>query len=196
MQNALRWPLQRRSALLLLGQMGVGFALSACASTPGPSTPAGTPAPPSAPPTPVSGAAPLPFPPPTPGGPPPTVVGASSVLNSPVAGGPSGTPSPQPAAAIMISPDPRFDPGQVSISRGQTVQWRNGSRSPQTVTDDPARVSDKSKVALPPGAEPFDSGVINPGDTFTHSFSVAGDYQYVSLPFEAQNLVGRVTVQS
>src|SRR3979411_2498970 len=93
MQNTLRWPLQRRSALLLLGQRGVGFALRAGPSTPGPSPPPGTPAPPSAPPTPVSGAAPLPFPPPTPGGPPPTVVGASSVGNSPVAGGPCGTAS-------------------------------------------------------------------------------------------------------
>jgi plastocyanin len=95
----------------------------------------------------------------------------------------------------MITPDRRFDPSQVSVNRGQAVQWRNGSRSPQTVTDDPVRIADKSKIALPPGAEPIDSGVINPGDTFVHSFSVAGDYQYLSLPFEAQNMIGRVTVQ-
>jgi plastocyanin len=84
----------------------------------------------------------------------------------------------------------------MQVARGDTVQWRNASRNPQTVTDDPARVSDKSKIALPSGAEPFDSGVINPGDSFTHAFTVAGDYQYVSLPFESQNMIGRVMVRN
>jgi plastocyanin len=63
------------------------------------------------------------------------------------------------------------------------------------VTCDPARVSDPAHVALPPGAQPFDSGVINPNTTFMHTFDIVGEYQYVSLPFEAHNVFGHVTVQ-
>jgi plastocyanin len=63
------------------------------------------------------------------------------------------------------------------------------------VTCDPRLVSDPSKVILPPGAQPFDSGVINSNTTYSHTFDTPGDYQYVSLPFEAQNMTGRVTVQ-
>lgn len=172
-------------------------------------------------PSPVSGAAPLPLGAPTPGGPPPTVVGAPGAApvaqpnapgGFPVEGAASpvaspaaspapavaaavGTPTPQPAASVMITADLQFNPAQVTVAVGQSVQWRNASRSPQTVTDNPALVSDPSHVALPAGAQPFDSGVINSGQTFTHTFDVAGDYQYVSLPFESRNMTGRVTVQ-
>jgi plastocyanin len=92
----------------------------------------------------------------------------------------------------VIAPDRRFDPGTVAIERGQLVVWRNMSRNPQTVTCDPSRVSDASHIALPPGAEPFDSGVINPNSTFSHTFTVPGEYQYVSLPFETLGMIGQV----
>ncbi|HEV7665698.1 MAG TPA: plastocyanin/azurin family copper-binding protein [Chloroflexota bacterium] len=176
-------------------------------------------------PSPVSGAAPLPMGSPTVGGPPPTIVGAPSQGPAPqpnaVGGFPvegsaspiaspaaspgavqaaspvaaSGTPTPTPAATVLITADRRFDPPQVTIGRGQAVLWRNVGRSPQTVTCDPARVTDKSKVILPPGAQPFDSGVINSATSFSYTFDTPGDYQYVSLPFESQNMTGRVTVQ-
>jgi plastocyanin len=75
------------------------------------------------------------------------------------------------------------------------VLWRNAGRAAQTVTCDPARVTDPSKVVLPAGAQPFDSGVINPATSYSRTFDTPGDYQYVSLPFESQNMTGRVTVQ-
>jgi plastocyanin len=96
---------------------------------------------------------------------------------------------------VNISEVRGFDPPEVTIGPGQTVQWRNVGRSPQTVTCDPARISDKSSVILPPFAQPFDSGVINTNETFIHTFDVVGDYQYVSLPFETRHMVGRVSVQ-
>jgi plastocyanin len=171
--------------------------------------------------SPVVGAAPLPQPAPTPGGPPPTVVGSVStpapqpnaVGSFPNEGPPASpvavsaspaaspavavaSPSAQPAAAtVMLTPDHRFDPPQVTISRGQTVLWRNTSRNPQTVTCNPALASDPSHVVLPPGAQAFDSGVININTTYSHTFDTPGDYQYLSLPFEAQNMFGRITVE-
>lgn len=94
-----------------------------------------------------------------------------------------------------MTPDLHFNPAQVSINAGQTVAWRNTSRYPQTVTCDPRLVSDPSHVSLPPGAQAFDSGVINTNTTYSHTFDTPGTYQYVSLPFESQNMVGTVTVQ-
>jgi plastocyanin len=119
------------------------------------------------------------------------VEGAASPISSPA----PATSSSAAAANISITPDRRFDPPSVAIGRGQSILWRNTSRNPQTVTCDPARVADPSRVTLPPGAEPFDSGVINPNSTFFHTFTVAGDYQYISLPFEAFNMTGEVTAQ-
>ncbi len=78
---------------------------------------------------------------------------------------------------------------------GDTVAWVNQGRAPQTVTADPARVSDPSHAIVPPGAQPFDSGVINPGQTFTHRFEAPGDYTYTSLPYEQQGMIGHITVR-
>ena len=156
--------------------------------------------------SPVVGAAPLPIPPPTPGGLPPTPVGLSSTPqpNPAPAASPSAqpnviavvSPSAQPVAAtVMITTSRSFDPPLVSISRGQTVLWRNQSRNPQTVTCNPALASTATDVGVPSGASPFDSGVVNPNATFTYTFNTPGSYQYVSLPFEAQQMTGQITVE-
>lgn len=100
-----------------------------------------------------------------------------------------------PAAVVTLTADFRFDPAEVTVRVGQAVEWRNEGRSPQTVTADPARVEDPSHVALPAGAQPWDSGVLNAGDTFRYLFEVAGEYEYVSMPQEANGMLGRVIVQ-
>jgi plastocyanin len=115
---------------------------------------------------------------------------------SPVAAAkPAATPTPTPNATVSITPDRRFDPAQVSINVGETVLWRNTGRNPQTVTCDPIRATDKSHVALPAGADPFDSGVINANGSYSHRFDTAGSYTYFSIPFESQNMTGQVTVR-
>lgn len=143
----------------------------------------------------------------------PLAAGTPGAAGTPVAGGeiavtnpqqpaqPLATPvaatpvAPAPAATVTLTADFRFDPAEVTIRVGQAVEWRNAGRSPQTVTGDPARVRDKSLVALPAGAPPWDSGVLNYGDTFAQTFDVAGDYAYVSMPQEANGMTGRVVVQ-
>jgi plastocyanin len=71
----------------------------------------------------------------------------------------------------------------------------NAGRSPQTVTDDPARAADKKNALLPAGAQPWDSGVVGGGAQYTKVFDVPGDYVYFSIPAEGQGLVGRITVK-
>jgi plastocyanin len=209
----------RRWALATVGQLGLALAAAACApasnsqpsstataataqstATPARSvSPSASPAAVASPQSsPVVGAAPLPLPPPTPGGGPPTPVGVSgSPVPQPNAVAvASPSPSAQPvAASVAITADRQFSPALISVSRGQTVQWRNQSRSPQTVTCNPALASNASDVSLPGGAQAFDSGVINPNGTFSYTFSTPGSYQYLSLPFEAQKMFGQITVE-
>jgi plastocyanin len=108
---------------------------------------------------------------------------------------PTPAPTPQPAAAVTISRERGFDPAAVAISVGQAVLWRNEDRSPQTVTADPVLASDKSHVVLPPGAAPWGSSVLNPGDTYVQAFNAQGEYVYFSVTLEQQGVVGRVTVR-
>jgi plastocyanin len=168
---------------------------------------------------------PIPQPLPTVGGMAPTVVGAAppappSQLENPAtdgatpAGGsqapvqnpgappqPAATPgtpvagTPIPAATVTLTPEFRFDPAEVTIKAGEAVRWVNGGRSPQTVTDDPARAKDPSHAVLPSGAQSWDSGVLNAGDAYVHVFDVAGDYGYFSIPQEQAGMVGRVVVR-
>ena len=98
------------------------------------------------------------------------------------------------AATVTMAPAFEFVPNEVTISVGETVAWLNSGRSPQTVTCDPARVREEGLVQLPEGADPWDSGVINSGDSFTHTFDVAGEYVYASMNI-AVDMSGRVIVQ-
>ncbi len=56
-----------------------------------------------------------------------------------------------------------FDPIQLSVNAGDTVTWTNAGASPHAVTADDGS---------------FDSGLINPGDTFDMSFSTPRSYPY------------------
>jgi plastocyanin len=130
----------------------------------------------------------MPKPAPTQGGALPTVVGRATEVSSPTA-----TPSPLAAAQVMITVDRTFDPPTV-ISTGEAIEWVNLDRSPQTVTDDPAKVAAEGDAQLPAGASPIDSGVLNSGQSFIYRFDTPGTYTYTSLPGEQQGMLGRVVV--
>src|SRR4051812_19981447 len=133
---------------------------------------------------------------PTRGGMPPTVVGLASPVATAPAPSPSGGAMLSAAVQISITADRRFDPAQVTINQGETVQWVNDGRAPQTVTADPVRAQNPANVVLPADAQPWDSGVLNSSQIFTRTFDTPGTYQYVSLPDEGQGMVGQITVKS
>ncbi len=60
-----------------------------------------------------------------------------------------------------------FDQPNFSVNVGDTVTWTNTGSMPHTVT-----AADGS----------FDSGPINPGDTFSFTFSAPGTYNYACTP--------------
>jgi plastocyanin len=67
------------------------------------------------------------------------------------------------AGAHVRAIDDVFDPAIVRVEPGQTVEWTMDGRAPHTVTADDAS---------------WDSGVLQPGATFTHTFDMPGTYAY------------------
>lgn len=89
----------------------------------------------------------------------------------------------------------RFDPDNLTIPKGATVTWKNVAQVPHTATDDPAKAGNKANAVLPNGAEPWDSGLIPGGESWSRTFDVSGTYTYFCIPHEAAGMVGRITVQ-
>lgn len=87
-----------------------------------------------------------------------------------------------------------FDPKEVTIPVGGTVEWKNTAFFTHTVTFDPAKAEDPSDVKLPAGVAPFDSGKLGGGKTWSHTFTAPGHYQYVCLPHEKHGMIGVVNV--
>ena len=106
------------------------------------------------------------------------------------AGAKLGTPQ-----VVAMTAAFRFEPAQVTVPRGTAVLWRNDASAAHTVTADPARAGTAANVKLPSGVEPFDSGSLGPGESFTRQLTVAGEYRYVCRIHEASGMVGTVTVE-
>ena len=108
---------------------------------------------------------------------------------------PAAPPTATAAPVIVKMNDQfKFDPAAITIAKGTTVTWQGEGTQPHTVTFDPAKALNKAHVVMPSGAEAFDSGVVNPGAAYSHTFTVAGDYSYVCIPHEAMGMLGTVKV--
>ena len=86
----------------------------------------------------------------------------------PVTAPPATTPGPAPAPAAPSTASihlagSRFAPASATVAVGGTVTWTNDDGSKHTVTADNAS---------------FDSGSLNAGATFAHTFTAAGTYAY------------------
>ncbi|HEX2106923.1 MAG TPA: plastocyanin/azurin family copper-binding protein [Nitrososphaera sp.] len=75
-----------------------------------------------------------------------------------------------------------YAPNPVQVSTGATVTWTNDDAQPHTATS--------GQNATPDGT--FDSGIMAPGATFSHTFTAAGEYPYFCLLHP--NMVGTVSV--
>jgi plastocyanin len=101
---------------------------------------------------------------------------------------------PGTAAVVHISSFLKFEPNEVTIPVGGTVEWRNSSIETHTVTDDPSAARDPAHAELPPGAQAFDSGPLKPGQTYRHTFDIPGRYRYFCKPHEMHGMFGAVVV--
>jgi plastocyanin len=102
-----------------------------------------------------------------------------------------------PAATVVVrmTDDLTFEPARVVLHAGDTVEWQNTSSQQHTVTADARRAAEGKQVVLPAGAAPFNSGLIAPGSSYRHTFTVQGTYKYICVPHAALGMVGEVIVQ-
>lgn len=107
-----------------------------------------------------------------------------------------------PDADVIAGPDGRdvFEPEELEISVGDTVTWGFTSSGHNLS----CRPDDSDEIALPDGAEPFATyGHADPplgthvpqGDSFGHTFDVAGQYVYVCIPHVDRGMVGTIVVE-
>jgi plastocyanin len=76
-------------------------------------------------------------------------------------------PASRPAIVNVVLRNTTFVPGRIRITAGTTVVWRNEDQLIHTVT-----ANDKS----------FDSGLLQPGQTYRRTFDQPGQYPYYCLP--------------
>jgi plastocyanin len=92
------------------------------------------------------------------------------------------------------NPKALFVPATVNCKVGDTVNWTNPGVITHSVTFDPAQAVAKENVVLPEGVAPFDSGNMEEGGTFKHTFTTKGTYKYVCKFHEAMGMIGTVVV--
>ena len=88
-----------------------------------------------------------------------------------VATGPASAgvaPSASPTVAVSVDDTNGFQPASLTIQAGQAVIWNNAGSKVHTVSSDGGYV---------PG---YDSGGLNPGQTFSYTFAGPGIYTYHS----------------
>lgn len=99
----------------------------------------------------------------------------------------TATPSTGADETVVVGPDGDlvFDPDELRVDVGTTVLWRWDSGG-HTVTVE----------SQPDGADWQGTGeqVQSAGFTHSHTFEVAGTYEYVCLPHESAGMVGSVVV--
>lgn len=90
----------------------------------------------------------------------------------------------------------KYVPARLTVKAGDTVSWRNTDGMAHTVTGDPAKARDERSARLPEGAEPWDSGDIEAGQSWSRQFDVPGEYTYFCIPHELAGMVATVTVEA
>jgi plastocyanin len=84
---------------------------------------------------------------------------------------PMATPA-APGEVMVVMRNIAFNPGTVTIHVGQTVTWRNDDTAPHTTTSG----SCPGGVCTPMAG--WDSGTLNPGQSFSHQFTTSGTFPY------------------
>jgi copper-containing nitrite reductase len=91
--------------------------------------------------------------------------------------------------------DMGFVPTAITVNVGTQVVWKNSSQVIHNVVDDASKALSRIDVKLPSGARPFDSGLLQPGQSFARVFTEPGTYSYVCTLHEGSGMKGVVIVR-
>jgi plastocyanin len=99
-----------------------------------------------------------------------------------------------------------FKPETVTVGVGEEVVWRNTSKQGHTVTAYESGIPEGGAYFASGGFESESrareawaggfGGRLNQGDTYTHTFDVADEYEYFCVPHEREEMVGTVVVEA
>src|SRR5215204_1518544 len=118
-----------------------------------------------------------------------TMTGAGNATNA-TATGASGANTGTSVSVVSGSSsltDTAYQPNPIQVSVGTTVIWTNDDSQPHTVTSGSNGQPD-NKFNSSPNFSPL----LNPGQTFSFTFTQAGDYPYFCMLHP--NMVGTVSV--
>ncbi len=96
---------------------------------------------------------------------------------------------------IRMSDDMEFSPEHAVVDAGDTIVWVQDGALPHTTSNGPGTAAVLEHAILPPGAEPWDSGLLDPGRRFTLVLTTPGEYTYLCMIHEAAGMIGRITVR-
>ncbi|WP_435360380.1 plastocyanin/azurin family copper-binding protein [Haloarchaeobius sp. DFWS5] len=98
-----------------------------------------------------------------------------------------------------------FRPTEFTVSVGETVTWKNTSSKAHTVTAYGSAIPESAEFFASGGYDSEQAardawankrgGAIPSGESFEHTFDVAGTYNYVCVPHERGGMTGRVIVE-
>ena len=91
--------------------------------------------------------------------------------------------------------DMGFVPPAITVNVGTKVVWKNSSQVIHNVVDDESKALSRIDVKLPSGASPFDSGLLQPGQSYARVFIEPGIYRYVCTLHEGSGMKGVVIVR-
>ncbi|HKK70291.1 MAG TPA: plastocyanin/azurin family copper-binding protein [Candidatus Krumholzibacteria bacterium] len=107
---------------------------------------------------------------------------------------PARDAAPRDTVVVEMTDTLEYAPEHATVAVGGTVRWVNPGSVPHTVTADSSKAADPSHVSRPRNAPPFDSGNVGPGESYTRTFEVPGDYTYFCIPHERAGMVGTIRV--
>jgi plastocyanin len=121
-----------------------------------------------------------------------TMMGASNATNATATGASGGNTTTSSVSIVSgastLTTD-AYSPNPIQVSVGTTVTWTNNDSQPHTVTSGSNGQPD-NKFNSSPNFTPL----LNPGQTFSFTFTEAGEYPYYCMLHP--NMVGTVNVSS
>ena len=93
-------------------------------------------------------------------------------------GNQGGTPTTTSSGNTVVIKNFAFDPAALTVNSGDTVTWVNQDTVPHQVASDTGE---------------FESAVLSPGESYSHTFSTAGTHPYHCAIH--QSMTATVTVQ-
>ncbi len=131
--------------------------------------------------------------------------GGGSGNGSSLQGGPNVVEGvPEDADHVVDMTAVAFEPGETTVSAGDTVAWKHTAGEAHTVTAYEGKIPDgadywasgdfHSQSAATSGWEEG-TGAVQAGQSFVHTFEATGTHEYFCIPHEAAGMTGTIVVE-